>query len=129
MKSMDALKSCKCVSPSGPGPYPDIWCKIDELAEPVYIDLDILNELIINFYMDAESPGQHCNVTHQPLEPAELATRIASFKSIIEDGVLDVMINQAMLPKKGLNIMDSMFNQLWEYGEKGPTIELPSWCQ
>lgn len=22
-----------------------------------------------------------------------------------------------------------MFNQLWEYGEKGPTIELPSWCQ
>jgi hypothetical protein len=22
-----------------------------------------------------------------------------------------------------------MFNQLWEYGEKGPTIELPSWCK
>ena len=22
-----------------------------------------------------------------------------------------------------------MFNQLWEYGEKGPTLELPSWCQ
>ena len=39
------------------------------------------------------------------------------------------MTNQALLPKKGKNILDSMFNQLWEYGEKGPTIELPSWCQ
>ena len=38
------------------------------------------------------------------------------------------MTNQALLPKKGKNILDSMFNQLWEYGEKGPTIELPSWC-
>lgn len=42
---------------------------------------------------------------------------------------MDVMVNQALLPKKGKNILDSMFNQLWEYGEKGPTIELPTWCQ
>jgi hypothetical protein len=34
-----------------------------------------------------------------------------------------------MLPKAGLNILDSMFNQMLEYGEKGPTIELPTWCQ
>lgn len=39
------------------------------------------------------------------------------------------MTNQALLPKKGLNILDSMFNQLWEYGEKGPTLEMPSWCR
>lgn len=39
------------------------------------------------------------------------------------------MTNQALLPKKGKNILDSMFNQLWEYGEKGPTLELPTWCQ
>ena len=55
-------------------------------------------------------------------------SRIASFKCIIQDGVIDIMTNQALLPKKGKNILDSMFNQLWEYGEKGPTIELPSWC-
>ena len=36
------------------------------------------------------------------------------------------MTNTAMLPKKGLNILDSMFNQMWEYGEKGPIIEMPS---
>lgn len=39
------------------------------------------------------------------------------------------MINQAQLPQKAINILDSMFNQLWEYGERGPKIELPSWCQ
>ena len=39
------------------------------------------------------------------------------------------MTNTAMLPKKGLNILDSMFNQMWEYGEKGPIVEMPSWCQ
>ena len=50
-------------------------------------------------------------------------------KCIIENGVIDVMMNQATMPKKGKNILDSMFNQLWEYGEKGPTIEIPSWCQ
>jgi hypothetical protein len=47
---------------------------------------------------------------------------------VIEQGVIDVMKNQAMLPKKGKNILDSMFNQLWEYGEKGPNVSLPSWC-
>ena len=39
------------------------------------------------------------------------------------------MTNQAMIPKKGLNILDSMFNQLWELGEVGPNISLPGWCQ
>ena len=73
--------------------------------------------------------GQHCSVTHAPLCPKKLKKHITAFKCVIMQGVIDVMINQAMLPKKGKNILDSMFNQLWEYGEKGPTIELPSWCQ
>ena len=39
------------------------------------------------------------------------------------------MVNQALIPKTGLNIMDSMFNQLWELGEMGPNVSLPGWCQ
>ena len=129
-KAIDSgLKSCRCVSPSAPGPYQNIWSKIDELAKPVYNNLDIMNELIEDKYNDFETPGKHCNVTHAKLCPKELKKRITTFKCIIQSGVYDVMKNQALLPKKGLNILDSMFNQLWEYGEKGPTIEMPSWCQ
>ena len=98
-------------------------------ANPVYTDLDILNELIEDKYNDFESPGKHCSITHQKLCPIELRKRITSFKTIIQQGVTDVMTNTAMLPKKGLNILDSMFNQMWEYGEKGPIVEMPSWCQ
>ena len=128
-KSLGAMKTSRCIGSAGPGPYPDIWNNIDVLATPVYTDLDIMNELIEDKYGDFESPGKHCNITHAKLDPEELKKRIASFKSIIQQGVIDVMTNQALLPKKGLNILDSMFNQVWEYGEKGPTIEMPSWCQ
>lgn len=128
-KSLDAMKSCRGVASAGPGPYPQIWTNIDVLAKPLYTDLDVMNELIEDKYRDHESPGAHCSVTHARLCPTELKKRITSFKCIIEQGVIDVMVNQAMLPKKGLNILDSMFNQVWEYGEKGPTIEIPSWCQ
>lgn len=55
--------------------------------------------------------------------------KICSFKTIIYQGVMDVMTNQAMIPLSGLNILDSMFNQLWEIGEMGPIVEIPSWCQ
>ena len=128
-KSMDAMHQCRPCGGGGGGPFTKIWTEIDTLADPVYTDLDIMNELIEDKYDDYESPGKHCNVTHQKLCPIELKRRIASLKCVIEDGVIDVMTNQAMLPKKGRNILDSMFNQLWEYGEKGPTIEMPSWCQ
>ena len=128
-KAMETMKSCRCVSSSGPGPYPQIWTNIDVLASPVYTDLAIMNELVMDVYGDYENPGKHCSVTHQPMDPGQLATRIASFKCIIQDGVIDIMTNQAMLPKKGKNILDSMFNQLWEYGEKGPTVDLPDWCK
>ena len=128
-KSMETMKSGRCVSPAGPGPFYQIWTKIDDLAKPVYNDLNILNELIEDKYGDFENPGKHCSVTHEPLDPAELGEKICSFKSIIQQGVIDVMTNQALLPKKGLNILDSMFNQLWELGEKGPGIVIPSWCQ
>ena len=126
--SLDAMETSRCVCSAGPGPYPDIWCNIDTLAKPLYTDLNIMNELIEDKYEDYENPSKHCAITHAKLCPDELKKRISSFKCIIEDGVIDVMVNQALLPKKGLNILDSMFNQLWEYGEKGPTIELPSWC-
>lgn len=106
----DGLKKCKCVQSSGPGPYWDIWNNIDVFAEPVYTDLDILNELIEDKYNDFESPGKHCSVTHQKLCPIELRKRIVSLKGIIQQGVIDVMVNTANLPKKGLNILDSMFN-------------------
>ena len=53
-------------------------------AEPVYTDLDILNELIEDKYNDFESPGKHCNITHQKLCPIELRKRITSFKTIIQ---------------------------------------------
>lgn len=45
-KSLEAMKSCRCVSVSGPGPFPIIWRHIDELAAPVYGALGVLNELI-----------------------------------------------------------------------------------
>ena len=67
-------------------------------------------------------------MTHAKLCPDELGKRIATFKGVIEQGVTDVMCNQEKLPKKGKNILDSMFNQLWEIGEKGPIVEIPSWC-
>lgn len=128
-----AMKSgwdaCKCCSSSGPGPYPLIWTNIDTFATPVYTDLSIMNELVTNSYGDSETPGAHSSVTHQPLSPIALASKIQAFKCIIQQGVIDIMTNQSLLPKKGLNKLDSMFNQLWEYGEKGPTIEMPSWCQ
>ena len=88
-----------------------------------------MNELVEDVYNDYENPGRHCSVTHQPMDSMELMSRIASFKCIIQDGVIDIMTNQALLPKKGKNILDSMFNQLWEYGEKGPTVDLPDWCK
>lgn len=127
-KGLDAMKESRCVSQCGAGNYPEIWCNIDTLFTPVERDLNILNELIEDDYDDYETPGKHCSVTHCKLCPQELKKRVTSFKCIIQDGVIDVMVNQAMLPKKGLNILDSMFNQLWEYGEKGPTIVLPNWC-
>ena len=127
-KSLETMKQCRCVSPSGGGPYPQIWTNIDVLSEPVYTDLNIFNELVEDFYNDAETPGKHCSITHQRMCPIQLRQRITSFKCIVMDGVVDVMTHQAMLPKKGKNILDSMFNQLWEYGEKGPTLEMPSWC-
>ena len=128
-KSLDAMKQCRCVAPSGPGPFPLIWCNIDILAAKVYCALGVLNELITDGKHDHENPGWHCSVTHAPLCPKKLRKHITAFKCVIREGVIDVMTNQALLPKKGKNILDSMFNQLWEYGEKGPTIELPSWCQ
>lgn len=45
-KSLASMKSCRCVSPAGPGPFPQIWTQIDELACKVYGALDVLNELI-----------------------------------------------------------------------------------
>ena len=128
-KSIETMKNCRCVSSSGPGPYSNIWSKIDELASPVYGALDVMNELIEDKKGDHENPGWHCSVTHAPLCPKKLKKHITAFKCVIRQGVLDVMKNQALLPKKGKNILDSMFNQLWEYGEKGPTLELPTWCQ
>ena len=127
--SIDTMKKCRCVSSSGPGDFPQIWTNIDVLATPLYRDLDIMNELIQDRYKDYENPGKHCSVTHAKLDPVQLRQRVTSLKCIIQEGVVDVMANQALLPKKGKNILDSMFNQLWEYGEKGPTLELPSWCQ
>lgn len=82
-QSLDAMKSCRCVCCAGPGPYPDIWCNIDVLAEPVYTDLDILNELVEDKYGDFQTPGKHCSVTHTRLCPTELMKRIISFKCII----------------------------------------------
>lgn len=128
-KSLAAMKSCRCTCSAGPGPYPTIWCHIDELAAPVYGALGVLNELIEDKKGDHENPGWHCSITHAPLCPKKLKKHITAFKCVIRQGVIDVMTNQALLPKKGKNILDSMFNQLWEYGEKGPTLELPSWCQ
>lgn len=128
-KSIETMKQCRCVSSSGPGPYPNIWCKIDELAAPVYGALDVMNELIEDKKGDHENPGWHCSITHTKMCPQKLKKHITAFKCVIRQGVIDVMTNQALLPKKGKNILDSMFNQLWEYGEKGPTLELPSWCQ
>ena len=128
LASLAAMETSRCTSPSGGGSYSDIWSNIDTLATPLYTDLDIMNELIEDAYNDYENPGRHCSVTHAPMLPGELKTRITSLKCIIQDAVVDVMIDQASLPTKGLNILDSMFNQLWEYGEKGPIIELPTWC-
>ena len=128
-KSMVAMKSCRCVSSSGPGPYPQIWTNIDVLAAKVYGALDVMNELVEDQLGDHENPGWHCSITHTRMCPKKLKKHITAFKCVIQKGVIDVMTNQALLPKKGKNILDSMFNQLWEYGEKGPTLELPSWCQ
>lgn len=128
LESLDAMKTSRCTSACGSGSYPDIWCNIDTLATPLYTDLDIMNELIEDSYNDYENPGKHCSVTHAPMLPGELKKRVTSLKCIIQDAVIDVMVDQASLPTKGLNILDSMFNQLWEYGEKGPTMELPTWC-
>lgn len=44
------------MSPSGSESYADIWTNIDTLADPVYTDLDILNELIHDEYDDFENP-------------------------------------------------------------------------
>ena len=128
-KSMDALKEFRFPKFAGPGPFPDIWTNISDLAEPVYEDLEIMNELIEDAQGDYENPGKHCSVTHQKLDPDMLKLYITAFKCIIQTGVIEVMANQLALPKMGLNKLDSMFNQLWEYGEKGPTMELPTWCQ
>lgn len=128
-KSIESMKQLRGGQCCGSGPYPQIWTNIDVLAAPVYRDLEIMNELIEDKYNDFENPGRHCSVTHAKLCPTELGKRITSFKCVIQDSVIDVMTNQAMLPKKGKNILDSMFNQMWEYGEKGPTIDLPSWCK
>ena len=127
--SIDTMKQCREIKVCGSGPWPDIWCEIEELAKPVYADLDFLNDLIEDRLGDHENPDWHCSVTHCVLCPKELRKRITPFKCVIQDGVVDVMINQALLPKCGKNILDAMWNQLWEYGEKGPTIELPNWCQ
>ncbi len=128
-KSIATMKQGRCVSSSGPGPYPQIWTNIDTLAAPVYSALDAMNELIEDQKGDHENPGWHCSITHTRMCPKKLKKHITAFKCVIRQGVIDVMTNQALLPKKGKNILDSMFNQLWEYGEKGPTLELPSWCQ
>jgi len=128
-QSLDTMKTSRCVSSSGPGPYPTIWCEIEKLANPVYSDLSIMAQLIEDQLGDSENPGKHCSITNVKLCPTQLKKHITAFKCIIQDGVIDVMLNQALLPKKGRNILDSMFNQLWEYGEKGPTLELPTWCQ
>ena len=95
----------------------------------MYADLEKMNNLILDLRGDKENPGGHCEVCHAKLCGKELKKRITTFKCVIQQGVIDVMVNQACLPKKGLNVLDSMFNQLWEYGEKGPTLEMPSWCQ
>lgn len=92
-------------------------------------DLAYMNTLILNLRGDSENPEWHCGVNHVKLCQKKLMKRITAFKCVIQQGVIDVMVNQAMLPKKGKNILDSMFNQLWEYGEKGPTMEVPGWCK
>ena len=45
-KSLETMKQCRCVSSSGPGPYPQIWTNIDVLAAKVYGALDVMNQLI-----------------------------------------------------------------------------------
>jgi hypothetical protein len=45
-KSISAMKQPRCISVSGPGPFPNIWTKIDDLANPVYGALDVMNDLI-----------------------------------------------------------------------------------
>lgn len=63
------LQQSRCSSACGSSSYPQIWSNIDTLAEPLYTDLDILNELIEDTYSDYENPGKHCSVTHAPLLP------------------------------------------------------------
>ena len=128
-KSLATMKKGRCTCSSGPDSYPQIWTNIDTLAAPVYGALDVMNELIEDKQGDHENEGWHCSITHTKLCPKKLKKHITAFKCVIQEGVIDVMTNQALLPKKGRNILDSMFNQLWEYGEMGPTLELPSWCQ
>ena len=129
-KAMEALQEDREISECGADQYPKIWTNIDELAAPVYKDLEFFNELVEDTHHDHESPGKHCSVTHLKLCPNELKKKITALKCVIQQGVVDVMTNQALLSKNGgKNILDSMWNQLWEYGERGPIIELPSWCQ
>ena len=97
-QSIATMKQSRVVVPSGPDDYPQIWSNIDVLATPLYRDLDIMNELIEDRYNDYENPGKHCSVTHAKLDPDELRQRVTSLKCIIQDGVIDVMVNQALLP-------------------------------
>ncbi len=82
-KSLEAMKQCRCVAPSGPGPFPLIWCNIDVLAAKVYCALGVLNELIQNKMGDHENLGWHCSVTHAPLCPKQLKMHITAFKCVI----------------------------------------------
>lgn len=128
--SIEQLKKRRQLNEADADQYPEIWKNIDKLAEPVYKNLGIMNELVEDIWNDSESPGKHCSVTHEKLCPDQLKTKITALKCVIQEGVVDVMTNQAMLPKNGgMNILDSMWNQLWEYGERGPTIDLPDWCK
>lgn len=54
-QSLETLNRCRCVSSSGPGPFPLIWTNIDVLAAKVYGDLSFLNSLIENQRGDSET--------------------------------------------------------------------------
>ena len=89
--SIENMKTQRSAYVTGDRDYPMIWQHIDELAQPVYEALNVMNELIQDSQMDHENFGAHCSVAHNSLRPNILSLHIASFKSIIQSGVIGIM--------------------------------------
>ena len=122
MANLGILEEVRFMAPTFMA-FPIIWTRLFTLAIQVLFDIDMhLNVLILDLLGDYETLGKHSSPSHIPLDIVEQMMDIVD--KVMAD-TINIIDQQALLPKSGLHRLDSMLNKINEIRKWGPMCAIP----